>query len=168
MNKQLTSTRLFIRLIGILGISLLIASDATTAIAASNSDACTWLKPSDLTALLGGKPISNSSGSACRWNASGSNKTLMVANVTPKNTYGATMEAVFAGARQNAHDSGKVTDEAGLGEKAFSVVTDSGMVMLMIIKQKRLLQLQYVTGASATAKDLGALRPVAKKAIAAF
>lgn len=158
----------FFRLLSACGINLLIALGPSTAIAASNSDACTWLKPSDLTTLLGGTPTSNSNGSACRWTASGSNKTLMVANVTPKKTYGAPMETVFAGARQNAHNTGKVTDEAGLGDKAFAVVTDSGLIALTIIKQKRLLQLQYVTRAPATAKDIGALRTVAKKAIAAF
>jgi hypothetical protein len=41
-------------------------------------------------------------------------------------------------------------------------------VALMMLKQGRLLQLQYWTGAAGTAKDLDALRPVAKKAITAF
>jgi hypothetical protein len=37
-----------------------------------------------------------------------------------------------------------------------------------MLKQGRLLQLQYWTGASGTAKDAGALLPVAKKAIAMY
>jgi hypothetical protein len=168
MNKKLTFPRFFFRLLCACGLSLLMAAGSSTATAASNSDACALLQSSDLSALLGGTPISNSNGSACRWTASGSKKTLMVANVTPNNTYGASMEAIFASARQNAHSTGKVTDESELGDKAFAVVTDSGLVALTIIKQKRLLQLQYVNGVTVTAKDIGALRSVAKKAIGAF
>jgi len=36
------------------------------------------------------------------------------------------------------------------------------------MKQGRMFQLQYMTGAAGTAKDVEALRPVAKKAAAAF
>jgi hypothetical protein len=82
-------------------------------------------------------------------------------------TPGVSSEMAFAGARQNAHRTGKVTDEAGLGDKAFAVM-GSGGVVLMIIKQGHLLQLQYMTGTAGTAKDLDALRSVAKKAIAAY
>jgi hypothetical protein len=168
MNKRFASPQFILRLLIACGISLLIALGSSTAIAASNSDACTWLKPSDLSALFGGTPISKSNGSSCRWTASASNKTLIVANVTPKNTYGAPMQVIFASAQKNAHDTGKVTNESGLGDKAFSVVSDSGMVVLMIIRHDRLLQLQYVTGSSATAKDVDELMPIAKKAIVAF
>src|SRR5664279_112896 len=126
-------------------ISLFIASGFSTAIAGSDPDACTLLKASDLTTLLGGTPIANSNVTACRWTASGSNKKLIVAKM---NLHGKE-EMAYAGARQNAQKGGsKVTDEAGLGDKAFLVVEDSGIAILMIIKQGRLLQLQYVTEAT--------------------
>jgi hypothetical protein len=76
---------------------------------------------------------------------------------------------VFAAARKSAARNGAVTvtDEPGLGDKAFASLESFG-VALMMLKQGRLLQLQYWTGAAGTAKDLDALRPVAKKAITAF
>ncbi len=155
----------FSRLLLACGISLFIASGFSTAIAGSDSDACALLKASDLTTLLGGTPIANSNVSACRWIASGSNKKLIVAKM---NLHGKE-EMAYAGARQNAQkNGGKVTDEAGLGDKAFSVVEDSGIAILMIIKHGRLLQLQYMTEATITERDLGSLRSVAKTAIAAY
>ena len=60
-----------------------------------------------------------------------------------------------------------VTDVAGLGDKAFASLEPYG-VALMMLKKGRVLQLQYWTGAAGAAKDLDALRPIAKKAIAAF
>ncbi len=73
----------------------------------------------------------------------------------------------YKGARQNAHNTGKVTDESGLGDKAFSVA-GKGLLVVMIVKNGRLLQLQYMSEAGASAKDLDALRLIAKKAVAAF
>lgn len=164
MHKQITSPRFFFRLLYACGICLFIASGSSTAIAASNSDSCALLKPADLTALLGGTVTATNNAGACSWTASGSKKKLIAAanlNTVPP------AEMVFAGARNGAAKGDKVTDEAGLGDKAFSVMPSYGIAMFML-KHGRLLQLQYLTGAAGTAKDLDALRPVAKKAIAAF
>lgn len=164
MNKQLTSPRFFFRLLCACGISLLIGPGFSAAIAAPNSDACALLKPADLTALLGGTPIATNNRGNCSWTASGSTKKLLVLKYK---IAGPGAEMAFAGMRKNIAKGDKVTDEAGFGDKAFASQASFGVV-LMIIKQGRLLQLQYHTGAAGTAKDLGALRPVAKKAVAAF
>ena len=131
----------------------------------AESDGCALLKPADLTTLLGGTPIAKPDAGTCSWTASGSTRKLLAAKLT---STGPAAEMAFAGARQGAAKGGKVvTDEAGLGDKAFAVLESFGVALVMF-KQGRLLQLQYWTGAAGTAKDLQALRPVAKKAIAAF
>ena len=54
-----------------------------------------------------------------------------------------------------------------LGGKAFASLTSFGVAMVFL-KEGRLMQMQYYTGGEGTAKDLEALRPVAKKAVAGF
>jgi hypothetical protein len=82
---------------------------------------------------------------------------------------GAPAEQAYAGARKNAdrEGAGKVVEEAGLADRAFSVRTSVG-VTLVAVKQGRLIQLQLATGAPGTPGDVEALRPVAGKALAAF
>ena len=133
-------------------------------------DPCALLKPTDLTKLFGATPIAKSTrrGGGCSWTASGSKREF---NAIIDKLTGPDTETVFMFGRTFAMDAAKsggvtVTDEAGLGDKAFSSMDSSGVV-LTIIKQGRLLHLQYFTK-GATAKDLDALRPVAKKAIEAL
>jgi hypothetical protein len=75
----------------------------------------------------------------------------------------------YAAARAAAGKDAKATvsDEAGLGDRAFAARTRFGVALFML-KGGRLLQLQYWSGGPGTAKDLAALRPVAVKAVAAF
>jgi hypothetical protein len=164
MNKQLTPPQFFFRLLCACGISLLITLSPSAVIAAPNSDACALLKPSDLTTLLGGTPIAKPNMGNCSWSTSGSKRKLMAIKYKAA---GPGAEMAFAGMRNNVAKDGKVTDEAGIGDKAFAATASFG-VALMMLKHGRLLQLQYMTGAAGTAKDLGMLRPVAKKAVAAF
>jgi hypothetical protein len=129
------------------------------------SDSCALLKPADLTTLLGGTPIANPKPGGCNWTASGSTKQLTA--IVYQNT-GMAAEMAFSGAKKNAaKGGGTVTNEAGLGDRAFARLESFG-VSLMTIKQGRLLQLQYGAGMAGTVKDLDALRPVAKKAIDAL
>jgi hypothetical protein len=165
MNKQHTSPRPFFRLLSAGAVCLLIGSGFSSAIAAPNADACALLNSADLTTLLGGMATAKgNAGGGCNWTASGSKRKLLAINY--KNHAGFPSEQMYMGARQNAH--GKVTDESGIGDKAFSVMPGSGLVVMIMIKHGRMLQLQYWTGTPETAKDLDTLRPVAKKAIAAF
>jgi hypothetical protein len=132
----------------------------------AQSDSCALLKSFDLSMLLGGPTTAKSDAGACTWTAAGSPKKLMAAAMT---SAGPAAEMAYAGARQAAAKGGTVpvTDEPGLGDKAFAVQTSFGVAMVML-KGGRLLQLQYWTGAAGTAADVAALRPVARKAIAAF
>jgi hypothetical protein len=130
----------------------------------AQSDRCGLLKPAELTTLLGGTVVAKSLGGACKWTAAGSAKKLIAAKMM---VTGPAAAMALAGARNGAARDGTVTDEGGLGDKAFSSLTSFG-VALVTLKQGRLLQLQYWTGAAGTARDLATLRPVAKKAIAAF
>ena len=164
MNKQLIPALFFFRLLRACAVCMLIGFGSSSAIAAPNSDACALLNPADLTTLLGGTPIAKSIRGNCSWTASGSKRKLLA--IIYKNT-GPNAEMAFAGMRKNVAKDGKVTDEAGLGDKAFAATASFGVV-LMTLKHGQLLQLQYWTGAAGTAKDIEALRPVAKKAIAAF
>ena len=129
------------------------------------SEGCGLLKPADLNALLGGTPIAKPNGGACNWTVPGTSRKLIAAKLKAT---GKTAKMEFAAARKGAAKVGRiVTDVAGLGDKAFASLEPYG-VALMMLKKDRVLQLQYWTGAAGTAKDLDALRPIAKKAIAAF
>jgi hypothetical protein len=138
-------------------------------------DPCALLKPDDLTKLLGATPIAKSirGGDGCSWTASGSKREF---NAIIDKLTGPDAETVFMFGRTFAMNAAKsggltVTDEAGLGDKAFSSMDFSGVV-LKIIKHGRLLDLQYYPNGpftkGTTAKDLDALRPVAKKVVEAF
>jgi hypothetical protein len=127
---------------------------------------CTVLQPADLNALLGGVAAAKPNGGACQWTAAGSTRKVIAVRVKAS---GPGAEMAYAGARQNADQDGeaKVTDQAGIGDKAFAVQASFG-VALFTLKGGRMLQLQYWTNAAGTAKDVEALRPVARKAAAAF
>jgi hypothetical protein len=134
----------------------------------AQTDACALVKAGDVAALLGGTPTSKASpeGRSCTWVGAVAGRKLIV--LTYKNS-GAMGETAFMGARRGAEagENGKVSDEAGLGDKAFSSETSFGAVFV-VLKQGRLLQLQYWTGSQGTSQDVAALRPVVQKAVAAF
>ena len=72
------------------------------------------------------------------------------------------------GARRGAEaEHGRVSDEAGLGDRAFSAPVSFGAV-IAAIKHAGMIHRQYWTGAPGSAKDVAALRPVAKQVVAAF
>jgi hypothetical protein len=73
------------------------------------------------------------------------------------------------GARMGAQreQDAKVSDEDGLGDKAFSGQVSFGVVFV-VLKQGRLLQIQYWTGSQGTSQDVAALRPVVQKVVTAF
>jgi len=131
---------------------------------AQGAGGCSLLKAADLTALLGGPAVAKPVGTGCKWTA-GSKKLYLI----KMKVSGPAAQMAFAGSRNAASEGGtvKVTDESGIGDKAFSVLPSFGVAMI-VMKTGRLFQLQYWTGATGTASDLAALRPVAKKAVAAF
>ena len=133
----------------------------------AQGNACGLVKAADAAALLGGSPTQKPSpqGKGCSWaGADGKHKLLVL---TYKNV-GVPPEMAYTGARKGAGGSGDpVADEAGIGDKAFSGQASFG-AFFIVLKQGRMIQLQYWTGAHGTAKDVAALRPVVKKAVAAF
>ena len=166
MKTQFYFPKIFTRLLGACSISLFIIGGSTTALAASNQDACALISPADLTVLLGGKVTAKNNAGSCTWTAAGSAKKLIAARIKATGT-GA--EMAYKGARMNAPGEGKVkvVDEAGLGDKAFAVMPSFGIAMF-ILKQGHLIELQFWTGTTGTEKDLSLFRPVAKKISAAF
>ena len=136
----------------------------TKAAPAQAGDGCSLLKPADLTGLLGGPAVAKAVGTGCKWTA-GSKKVYLI----KMKVSGPAAQMAFAGARNAASKGGtvKVADEAGMGDKAFSALPSFG-VAIVVMKTGRIFQLQYWTGGTGTASDLAALRPVAKKAAAAF
>ena len=149
-------------LLGGIVVGLLLCS-AQPLLAAS--EGCGLLNPADLTALLGGTPIAKPNTGGCTWTVPGTSRKLIA---TRLKATGKTARMEFAASRNGAAKVGRtVTDVAGLGDKAFASLEPYG-VALMMLKKDRVLQLQYWTGAAGTAKDRDALRPIAKKAVAAF
>jgi hypothetical protein len=136
----------------------------------AQADACALLKAADVAPLLGGAPTHTGSpqGQTCTWVGAMAKRKLLV--LTYKNSK-APGEFAFMGARQGAQaqadDGVKVNDESGIGDKAFSAQESFGAVF-MVLKQGRLLQLQYWTGGMGTTQDVAALRAVVKKAVAGF
>lgn len=152
----------------LLGALILAVLLARPGLLPAQTDACALVKAGDAAALLGGTPASKATpgGRACTWTGAIAGHKLLI--LTYKNT-GVPGEAAYMGAHQGAQaaDNAKVSDEAGLGDKAFSSTTSFGAVFV-VLKQGRLLQLQYWTGGPGTIQDVAALRPVVQKAVAAF
>jgi hypothetical protein len=154
--------------------SLLFGALALSALAAhprpllAQANTCALVSAGDAAALLGGPVTQKPSpgGLTCTWvGADGKRK---VAVLTYRNRPGAPPEAMYMGARKGAEAAhGKVSDETGLGDRAFSAQVSFGAV-IVAMKHGRVIQLQYWTGAPGSAKDVAALRPLAKKAVAAF
>ena len=147
---------------GLVAAALLLSTQPLRA----QADACSMLKPADLTPLLGATPAATPNPSSCLWKAGDGTRKLSLSKMKAT---GPSAEMAFMGARQGASrgGEGKVTDETGIGDKAFAALTSFG-VAFVVLKQGRVMQLQYYTGGEGTAKDVDALRPVAKKAVAAF
>lgn len=133
------------------------------------TNASTLLKAAEVAPLVGGSPACKSSpnGTGCTWTGARPRHKVLV--LTYPAMKGVPPETIFMGARQQAAAGGdaKPADEAGIGERAFSVQTSFGAVF-MTLKQGRLLQLQYHTGVQGTSADVAALRPIMRKAAAAF
>ena len=135
----------------------------------AQTDACALLKAGDVAPLLGGTPThpaAPQSGAACTWTGALAGHKLLVLLYNKSRVPG---EAAFTGARMGAEkgENEKVSDETGIGDRAFSSQVSFGAVFV-VLKQGRMLQLQYWTGSQGTSQDVAALRPVVQKAVAAF
>jgi hypothetical protein len=129
-------------------------------------DACKLLTAAEVNLLLVGKATGKLSGSACTWTTPLNPRGLIVA--VSKDS-GRAAETSYAAVRAGAAKDAKVTitDEQGLGDRAFAAQTNFG-IALFVVKKGRLLQLQYWAGGPGKPKDLEALRPVVLKALAAL
>ena len=132
--------------------------------AAPAHGACALLKPEDVTALLGSTPVAKSKNDTCAWTVTGSPKKLVVAKYPET---GMLADMGYMNAEKSAAKGGTVVKVEGVGERAFARLNQSG-VLLVTIKQGKLLQVLYSPGAAGTDKDVEALKPLAAKAIAAF
>ena len=134
----------------------------------AQTDACALLKADDVAPLLGGTPTHTATpeGQACTWIGANAERKLIVLSYKNRGVPG---EAAFMGARKSAQadEDTKVSDEPGIGDRAFSGQVSFGAVFV-VLKQGRLLQLQYWTGSQGTSQDVAALRPVVQRAVAAF
>jgi hypothetical protein len=135
----------------------------------AQTDSCGLLRADDVAPLLGGTPTHTAGprGETCTWIGANAGHKLIV--LTYNNRLGVPGEAAFMGARNSAQamDDAKMSDETGIGDRAFSGEVSFGAIFV-VLKQGRMLQLQYWTGSQGTSQDVAALRAVAKKAVAAF
>jgi hypothetical protein len=150
------------RILGPLALALLAAASPARA----ETINCALLTPEDVTGLLGGPVVEKQAGGACTWAATASKKKVVASTMRAT---GAPATSAFDGARKNAsrQSPGKVVDETGMGDRAFTVQTAYG-VALVAIKKGRLLQLQFWAEGPGTPQDVEALRPVARKVLAAL
>lgn len=123
---------------------------------------CALLKPADVAPLLGKPTAGEPNGTACTWSVGG--KQLTLARLKPP---GGDLSASFTEARKSAADDPefKVSDEKGIGLRAFTVRSPVG-VALVTLQGGQLLNLMINTGKPGTAQDATGLRQVAKRALA--
>ena len=126
--------------------------------------ACALLKAEDLTKLLGSTPVSSSKKGACTWEVSGKPNKLITTKFPEE---GMAAEMAYYNAEKNASKGGPIISLNGLGDKGFARLNKIGVV-LITIKNGKLLQVIYATGSEGTEKDVDALKPVIAKAIATF
>ncbi len=165
MNANKTTiVRQRVFILGVLALAVWILAPGPLA---AKTDACALLKAADVAPLLGGTPTSTTTPEkmTCTWTGSNAKRKLLILTykeMVPGNV-------MFMGARQGVERDGKrkASDEAGIGDQAFSVQESFGVVF-MVLKQGHVLQLQYWTGGRGTSQDVAALKPVVKKAVAAF
>jgi hypothetical protein len=153
----------------IIGMAILtLASLSVPRVARAERDTCALVEASDVAALVGASPAQNPSaqGGSCSWSGARAGHKLLIITYSSK---GIPPEIAYAGARRQSEAGGdaKITDESGIGDKAFSGQVSFGAVFIAL-KNGRLLQLQYHTGASGTSADVTALRSIMKKATAAY
>ena len=134
----------------------------------AQTNACALLKAGDVAPLLGGTPTPAASPEkmVCTWKGANAKRKLIVIAYKDMGVPG---EAAFMGARSNAREDKdiKTTDETGIGERALSAQASFG-AFFIVLKNGRMLQLQYWTGGQGTVQDVATLRPIVKKAVAAF
>lgn len=137
--------------------------------ASAATDAGSLLKAGDVAPLVGGAPAckAGTRGTTCSWTGAKAGHKVIV--LTYAAIQGVPPEAAYMGARRQAgaDEDAKIADETGIGDRAFSGQVSFGAVFVTL-KHGRMLQLQYWTGARGTPADVAALRPVMRKAAAAF
>jgi hypothetical protein len=130
---------------------------------AQSAAACAAISESDLAPFVGSAPMESSPG-GCSWNAD-KNHFLQILDNSPKTR---DVAAVFNMTRAATSKNQTVTDESGLGDKAFLSIATSGLATFQILKKDRFLQVQMWVGAQPSVANLTLLRVIAAKAIAAF
>jgi hypothetical protein len=130
----------------------------------AQSPACAAIAASDVAPIVGAAPMKTTA-AGCSWNG-GKDHYIMILDNTPRMA-GMPVDAMFNAARGAASQNGTVTDESGLGDKAFLAVSSSGVAALQMLKKGRLLQVQMWDGSAPSAANLKLLRAIAAKAIAA-
>ena len=131
-------------------------------------DACKLLTIADVTPILGDGATQQltQGGQNCEFRSADKKHKLFVR--TPESTR-TEPEVTFKNYRTGPHHDYKIADEKDLGDEAVSAITPSG-VEIMALKQHRILYIQDYAGygTKGSSDMLDKLRPIAKKAAAAF
>ena len=122
---------------------------------------CAIFDQGELSKLLGGAPALQSQGPICQWTVSG--KKYKLRAIRFGNT-GMAAEMAFDDTQKKL---GTTVREPGIGDRSFAHMEKYG-VSMMIIKDGKLMQLQYGAGSPGTDKDVETLLPLAKQAAAAL
>lgn len=141
------------------------AAQPATAQPAAKPDAksafCEAFDQTELGKLLGGTPTLKFRGPICQWTVDGGKYKLVA---TKFGNTGMAAEMAFDDTQRKL---GTTIKETGIGDRSFAHMEQYGVSML-IIKDGKLMQLQYGAGNPGTDKDLNALLPLAKKVAGAF
>lgn len=151
--------------IALMSTLALTAAPAVAPTLRAQASTCTLLKDADVVPLLGPAPTRKDLTGNCTWKSADGKRKIYILKYRFS---GPPAKAAFPRMKQAAASGGeKVISESGAGDDAFSSLTSFG-VAYVLIKGGRLLQVQYWLGQKGTAADVAALRPLAKKAAAAY
>jgi hypothetical protein len=126
--------------------------------------ACALLNPEDLTKLMGSTPVGTSKKGACTWTVTGK-ATKIITTKFPDE--GMAAEMAYSSAQKNASRGGPIIELKGIGDRGFARLNRIGVVIITV-KNGKLLQVIYATGSMGTDKEVDALKPVVMKIISTF
>ena len=99
----------------------------------------------------------------CMWGAVGVDRRGLTMSISVRDT--AITNVGYTRGHELAANNGPITDEPGLGDRAYSAVVSFG-AEITILTQGQIVQLRYANGVPGSAADVTRLRPVAANVVA--
>jgi hypothetical protein len=141
--------------------ALLMAAPRT---AAAQVSTCRLVDSADVISLFGqsADPKVHPVSGDCMWGAVGVDRRGLTMSISVRDT--AITNVGYTRGHELAANNGPITDEPGLGDRAYSAVVSFG-AEITILSQGQIVQLRYANGVPGTPADVARLRPVAANVV---